>query len=214
MMATTTRSCSACDCAEPPEIAELGATERLHALARRQRDLGDMTVLRAGIDRAVKALVDFVKPIGIAGVAQHPQFLVDRFQPVALGRRHPLRGQPRAQRFQFRHRLEHAAQTLDRGLRHHRAAMGPRFDESRGRKLPQRLAHRRARHIEAPRDVGLVQRRSRRQRAAHDLVGQLQTQFLGASEFVDARAATNDRLRFRNGAKRCQVWEVVKAHAF
>ena len=36
---------------EPSEIAELGAPERLHALARRQRDLGDMAVLRAGIDR-------------------------------------------------------------------------------------------------------------------------------------------------------------------
>ena len=41
-----------------------------------------------------------------------------------------------------------------------------------------RLAHRRARDLEAAREPGLVERGAGRQLAAHDLVGELQTQFL------------------------------------
>ena len=62
-------------------------------------------------------------------MAQHPQFLVDRLEPMALGRRHSLGGQPRTERFELRHRLEHSAQAFDRWLRHHRAAMGARLDQ-------------------------------------------------------------------------------------
>src|SRR3954453_14622287 len=60
---------------EASEIAELGAAERLHAHARRQRDLGDVAVLRSRIDRVVEAFVDLVEAIGIAGVAQTPPSL-------------------------------------------------------------------------------------------------------------------------------------------
>lgn len=38
---------------ETAEIAELGAAERLHTDARRQRDLSDVAVLRSRIDRVV-----------------------------------------------------------------------------------------------------------------------------------------------------------------
>jgi len=39
-------------------------------------------------------------------------------------------------------------------------------------------AHRRARHAEAARLLGLIERRAGRNEAAHDLVGELQAQFL------------------------------------
>ena len=55
----------------------------------------------------MEAFVDLVKAFGIAGMAQHAQFLMDRFQLLAIGRRHALGGEPGAQRFQFGHRLEH-----------------------------------------------------------------------------------------------------------
>src|SRR3954451_8652594 len=55
---------------EPSEIAKLGAAERLHPHPRRQRHLGDVAVLRAGIDRVVKTLVDVVKALRISGMAQ------------------------------------------------------------------------------------------------------------------------------------------------
>ena len=169
---------------ETPKIAKLRAAERLHPDPRRQRDFGDIAVLRTGIDRVVKAFVDFVKPVRIAGIAQHPQLLVDRFQPMPLRRRHSLRGKPGTQRFQLRHRLEHPGQPLDRGPRHHRAAMRAGIDQAAGHELAQCLAHRRARHLEAPGNVGLVQRGSRRQPTAHDFVRKLQTQFLRARDLV------------------------------
>ncbi len=62
--------------------------------------------------------------------------------------------------------------------------MRPRIDQARGHELAQRLADRRARNVKAPCDVGLVERRARRQRAAHDFVGELQTQFFGARDLV------------------------------
>ena len=83
---------------EPAEIAELGAAERLYPDPRCQRHLGDVAVVRSRIDLVVEALVDLVKAFGIAGVAQHPQFLVDRFQLLPIRRRHPFGGKPRAQR--------------------------------------------------------------------------------------------------------------------
>ena len=46
------RSCSSMRFREPPQIAELGAAERLHARPRRQRQLGEIAVVRAGVDRA------------------------------------------------------------------------------------------------------------------------------------------------------------------
>src|SRR5579859_5172101 len=64
---------------EPPQITKLGPTKWLHALAGRERDLGDMAVLRAGIDRAVKLLVHLMKAVRIAGMAQHPKLFVDCF---------------------------------------------------------------------------------------------------------------------------------------
>ena len=134
---------------------------------------------------------------------------------AADDRRHAFGGKAGAQRFQFRHRLEHAGQPLDRGPRHHRAAMRTGIDQAGGNQLSQRFAHRGARDIEAPRNVGLVQRRARRQRAADDLVGKLQPQFLGAGDLVRKRRtaidAPDDRPA-RVGSRRCP--EDVEAHVF
>ena len=172
---------------QPPEIAELGATERLHPHPRRQGHLGDVAVLRAGIDRVVELLVDFMEPFGIAGIAQHPQLFVDAFQLLAIRRGHPFGGKACADRFELRHRLEHAGQPLNRRLRHHRAAMSAGFDEAARHQLAQRLAYRRPRHVEAPRDIGFIQPRSRRQHAAHDFVGKLQPQLLRTRHLVPFR---------------------------
>jgi hypothetical protein len=117
-------------------------------------------------------------------MAQHPQFLVDRLQGATLDRRHALGGKAGAQGFQFGHRFEHPGQPVDRWLRHHRAAMRPRVDQAAGGELAQRFAHRGARDVEAPRNIGFVERGTGRQRAAHDLVGELQPQLLGARDLV------------------------------
>ena len=127
---------------QAPEIAELGAAERLHPHPRGERHLGDIGVLRAGIDGVVEALIDLVKAVGIAGIAQHPQLLMHRLELVAFDRGHAFRRMPRAQGFQFGHRLEHVGEPLNRGPRHHRAAMRPRLDQAGGDELAQRLAHR------------------------------------------------------------------------
>ena len=140
----------------------------------------------------MKAFVDLVETLGIAGIAEDPQFLVDRFELLAIRRRHPFRSEPRANRFQLRHRLEHAGQPLDRRLRHHSAAMGAGFHQTTG-----------------------DQPRSRRQHAAHDLVGELQPQFLRARDLVPLRRraidAANHRLGLRVGL-RIAGRKVVEAH--
>jgi hypothetical protein len=44
------------------------------------------------------------------------------------------------------------------------------IDQAAGDQLAKCFPHRRARYLEAPRNVGLVQRGPRRQRAAHDFI--------------------------------------------
>ncbi len=77
---------------QPAEIAELGAAERLYPHPRRQRNFGDIGVLRAGINRVVKAFIDLVKAVRIAGIAQDAEFFMNRFQPMAVRGHHSLRG--------------------------------------------------------------------------------------------------------------------------
>jgi hypothetical protein len=48
---------------QPAEIAELGPAERLHPHPRRQGHLGDVAVLRTGIDGVVEAFVDLGLPV-------------------------------------------------------------------------------------------------------------------------------------------------------
>ena len=163
---------------QPPERAKLRAAERLHARPRRQRHLGQIGVVRAGIDRAVKRLVDLVEALRIADADQRAHLLVHQLERAALGAGHALGGKARAQRLELRHRLEHAGQPLLARPRHHRRAMGARLDQARGGELPDRLAHRRARHTKTPRQLHLVERSARHKRAAHDLVGKLKPQLL------------------------------------
>lgn len=190
------------------EIAELGAAERLHADPRRQRDLGDVTVLRARIDRVMKTFVDLVEAIGIAGVAEDAELLVNRFETVTLASRHALGSEAGAQRLQLRHGFEHARQALDRRLRDHRTAMGPCLDQAARDQLPQRFAHRRTRDAEAPRDVGLVEWRAGRESSTHDLVGKLETQFLGARDLLHRWQSTVDTRHHRQRPGR----KIVKHH--
>jgi hypothetical protein len=90
-----------------------------------------------------------------------------------------------------------------------------RLDQSARNQLPQRLAHRRARHRKAPRDVGFVERRARRQRAAHDFIRELQAQLLRASDFCRRRLCTVDAANRRLGcATPCVSRNIVKAHVF
>ena len=165
---------------EPAEIAELRAAERLHPRPRRQRDLGEIGVVRAGIDAVVEGLVDLVIALRVAALDHHAQFFVDILERAPLGAGHALGGKAGAQRLQFRHDLEHAGELLGARPRHHGGAMGAHLHQPARRQQADRLAHRRARHLEAPRQRGFVERGAGRQRAAHDLVGELQAQFLGA----------------------------------
>jgi hypothetical protein len=83
--------------------------------------------------------------------------------------------------------------------------------------LPQRLADRRARHGKAPRDIGLVERRSRRQHAAHDLVSELQPQLFRARDLVPQRRGPIDAPDRRPGVRagwRRSGGEIIEAHDF
>jgi len=97
-----------------------------------------------------------------------------------------------------------------------RAAMRPGVDQAGGHELPQCLPHRRARHLEALCDIGLVERRSRRQRAAHDFVGQFQPKFLGARDLVRlgrrAVDAANHRLGLGGGTRWSSGRKIVQTH--
>jgi hypothetical protein len=94
--------------------------------------------------------------------------------------------------------------------------MRPRIDQPTRRELAQRFANRRARHLEACRDVGLVECRSRRQYAAHDFIGQLQPQFFGARDLGRKRwrptNAPNHRLRLGADALGSAGGQTVKTH--
>ena len=72
-------------------------------------------------------------------------------------------------------------------------AMGARLDQARGGELPDRLAHRRARHAKAPRQLHLVERRAGLQRAAHDLVGKLKPQLLRERAAAGAKRDAHGR---------------------
>ncbi|MGY4283710.1 hypothetical protein ACVWXO_002930 [Bradyrhizobium sp. LM2.7] len=109
------------------------------------------------------------------------------------------------------HCLEHARQPLDRRLRHHRAAMGARFDEAARHQLAQRLAHRRTRDVEAPCNVGFVKRRAGSKGAAHDLVGELKTQLLGTRDLLHRWRGTVDAWHHRLG-RYYAPREIVKRH--
>ena len=123
---------------------------------------------------------------------QHPQFLVHRLERAPLGCRHPLGGKAGAQRLELGHRLEHADQPVVARPRHHGAAMRAAHRPARSAascRIASRTGVRDT--LEAARNVGLVERGARRQRAAHDLVGELQPQFL-ARACGGERPATRD----------------------
>ena len=149
MIATTTRSCSAWDFASRPRLRNWARRNGCTRTRVASVISAMIAVLRAGIDRVVEALVDLVKAVGIAGMDQHPQFLVDRLQHVPLGRRHALGGKAGAQGFESRPSPRTCRSAVRSRPRHHGAAMRPRIDQAAGRELAQRLAHRGARDVEA-----------------------------------------------------------------
>ena len=185
---------------EPAEIAELGAAERLHARPRRQRHLGEIVVVRAGIDGAVERLVDLVIALRIAALDQHAQLLVDRLERAAARPPSCARRQGRRTALRVRPSPRTCRPGAPRSGRATTAARcGARFDQAARRRAADRLAHRRARHLEAARQLGLVERGAGRQHAAHDLVGELQR----AAPRRSVRAGAIDRGR-RVGAWRAR----------
>ena len=165
---------------EPAEIAELRAAERLHARPRRQRYLGEVSVVGAVIDAVVKGFVDFVVVLRVAALDQHAQFFVDILERAPLHAGHALGGKAGAKRLQFRHDFEHAGELLRARPRHDGGAVGAHFHQPARRQHADRFTHRRARNFEAARQRGFVERGAGRERAAHDFVGELQAQFLRA----------------------------------
>ena len=123
-IATTTRSCSACDLASRPRLRNWARRNGCTRAARRERHLGEIGVVRAGIDGAVERFVDLVIALRIAALDQRAQLLVRRLRAARRSAGgHALGREARAQRLELRHRLEHADQTLLVRARHHRAAM-------------------------------------------------------------------------------------------
>ncbi len=96
-----------------------------------------------------------------------------------LRRGHALGGQAGAQCLEFAQGFEHGDELGLIGPRHHRAAMRSRIDEPAGPEQTDGLAYRRARDVEAPRQLHLVEGDARGQFAAHDVVRDLHAQALG-----------------------------------
>ena len=155
-----------------------------------------IAVLRAGIDRVVKALVDLVKALGIAGVAQHPQFLVDRLRasgaPPAVIRSaaspaHSASSSAIASNIPVSRSSEGRATTAPRWARASTRPLATSW-RSASRTGVRDTQKRRAMSVSSSADAG-------RQHAAHDLVGELQPQFFRARDLVRRR-----RRRGRRGA--------------
>src|SRR6476646_8652382 len=92
------------------------------------------------------------------------------------------------------------------------------IDQAACGKLPQRLAYRRAGHAEAPRDIGFVQCRAGRQRAANDFIGELKAQLFGARDLALLRRGAVDAPDHRLGIG-AALWrtdrrKIVEAHGF
>src|SRR5262245_63010416 len=71
---------------QPAEIAELGAAERLHPRACGMRHLGEIGIVRAGIDGGVERLVDLVVALRVAAVDERAQLLVRGLERGARAR--------------------------------------------------------------------------------------------------------------------------------
>ena len=185
---------------EAAERAKLRPAERLHPHPGRQRDFRQIGVVGAGIDRAVEAFVDLVEALRIADVDECAHFLVHGFQRAPLRAGHALGGKAGAQRLKLGHGFEHAGELFLARPRHHRATVGADLDQAAGGELADRLAHRRARDAVSLRQIHLVEGGAGGEHAAHDLVGELQTQFLG-----EGAAARRDRDPRPRGSRRCRA---------
>src|SRR4051812_1161340 len=91
--------------------------------------------------------------------------------------------------------------------------MRARLDQAGCRELAQCLPHRRARNVEALRDLGLVERRARCQRATNDLIRKLQPQFLGTRDLGNRRRRAIDALHLRSGPLTQAGRKIVETHA-
>ncbi|MGY3078604.1 hypothetical protein ACVWZZ_005012 [Bradyrhizobium sp. LM6.10] len=89
--------------------------------------------------------------------------------------------------------------------------MSTRFDETACHELAQCFPHRRARNAEAARDIGFVKRRAGGKGSAHDLVGELQAQLLGARDLLHRRRRPIGARHHRLG-RQCSLRKVVKRH--
>src|SRR5262245_1014121 len=94
---------------------ELGAPERRNPLANSDRRRQQKVVVCSAIDDVVELEIE--RPVGLLVVAADrlERAPVNELEPDALGRRHPLRREPRARRLQLAHDLEHLRQRRIRG---------------------------------------------------------------------------------------------------
>ncbi len=167
---------------------ELGAAERSDPTAQAAREFGDRLVVRAGIDRQMERDVGIGIGVGIAGLGERQHRLLTGLQAAAFDRRHAHGREPRAGRFHLGHRDEQVLDLLGRRRRDHRALARAHVDQPAGRELPQRLAHRRARHAVLLRQADLVEPDAGLQRAVEDAVGDGAGELFGEGRIVGAHA--------------------------
>ena len=204
---------------QPAEIAKLRAAERLHPHPRRQRDLGNIAVLRTGIDRVVKPLIDFMKPLGIAGVSSAPA--VPHARPPAAGAppavmrsaarpAHSASSSAIASNIPVSRSSEGRATTAPRCARASTRPLAASW-RSASRTGVRDTLKRRAMSVSSSAAPG-------GQRAAHDLVGELQAQLLRARDLVRGRATRGrraaPRLRLATGRSWRAGRKIVEAHRF
>ncbi len=153
---------------QAPELAELGAPERLQANAGIERDFGEIGVPGAVVDGVVKGLVGLGIGRGISLAHQFGHIGVKLFERAALHRRHRQRAEAGAQRLQIAHYGEHAGKRALVRLGDDRLAVGALLDQAGRGEDTQRLAHGRPRDAEIGGELAFVERRPRLEVSRND----------------------------------------------
>ena len=104
-----------------------GHPKGAQALPEGSCDLADAVIVRPGIDKLVKLLVERGELRGIVAARRVVASGVASAQLLPLHLGHPLRAQSRAKALEFAEGFEHVAQALPVDPRHGHAAAGARF---------------------------------------------------------------------------------------
>ncbi len=159
----------------PPKtlgLEHLRAPETGHAIAQRQRLLGDIGIVRRAVDRFMKGEIEGGHRLRHHPPPQAPRNSRADGQAGRVRGVHAIAGEADAQGLHLGGHFEHVDEPLDREFSDDRAAARTNFDQFVHRQLPQSLAGGCARRPEALGDLLFVERGSRAQGARRDFICQ------------------------------------------